>query len=48
MIEAQQFRGNCRFCLAGNEKAFKAAGEAIIEVEAGAGTVVHVYRLGLF
>ena len=33
MVELQQFRGNRRGCLAAHEKAFKGAGEAVIEVE---------------
>jgi hypothetical protein len=33
MVELQQFWCRRRFCLAGDEKAFKATGEAVIEVE---------------
>jgi hypothetical protein len=33
MIDMQQCRSDRRFCLAGHEKAFKAAGEAVIKVE---------------
>ena len=45
MVELQQFRCGRRFCLAGNEKAFKAAGEAVIEVEVRADMVVRVHSL---
>ena len=45
MIELQKLRGNRRFCLAGHEKAFKATGEAVIEVEVQAAIVVRVYCL---
>jgi len=45
MVELQQFRCGRRFCLAGNEKAFKAAGEAVIEVEMRGEIVVRIHRL---
>jgi len=40
MVELQQFRCGRRFCLAENEKAFKAAGEAVIEVEMRGGRLL--------
>jgi len=46
MVELKQFRCGRRFCFAGNEKAFKAAGEAVIEVEVRADIVVRVHGLG--